>query len=28
MWATLRSRETVKRVTDWAAHEIEGFIRN
>jgi len=28
MWATLRSGETVKRVTDWAAHEIEGFIRN
>jgi hypothetical protein len=28
MWAKLRSGQTVKQATDWAAHEIEGFIRN
>ena len=28
MWARLRSGQTVKQATDWATHEIEGFIRN
>jgi hypothetical protein len=28
MWAKLRSGQTVKQATDWAALEIEGFIRN
>jgi hypothetical protein len=28
MWAKLRSGQTVKQAPDWAAHEIEGFIRN
>ncbi len=28
MWAKLRSGQTVKQATDWATHEIEGFIRN
>ena len=28
MWEKLRSGQTVKQPTDWATHEIEGFIRN
>ena len=27
MWAKLHSGQTIKQATDWAAQELEGFIR-